>query len=189
VNLSMHAELAFDYFQARSLDAEEQILETTVKEYGQALELNESRFKGGIASEVDVEQAKTILQTTHAQAIDVGVARAQYEHAVAILIGKPPAEFGLPPLPLTAPPPHVPIYVPSELLERRPDIAASERLVASANAQIGVAKTAYYPLVNLGASGGFESSAITTLINGPSGLWSMGLSAVGRCSTLEDGAP
>jgi len=109
----------------------------------------------------------------------VGVARAQYEHAVAILTGKPPAEFSLPPLPLTAPPPHVPVSVPSELLERRPDIAAAERLVASANAQIGVAKTAYYPMINLGTSGGFESSAITTLINGPSGLWSIGLSAVG----------
>ena len=179
VNLSMHADLAVDYFEARSLDAEEQLLNSTVKEYEQALELNENRFQGGIASEVDVEQAKTILQTTQAQAIDVGVARAQYEHAVAILIGKPPAEFSLPPLPLSAPPPHVPISLPSELLERRPDIAAAERLVASANAQIGVAKTAYYPLVNLGASGGFESSAITTLINGPSGLWSIGLSAVG----------
>ncbi len=179
VNLSMHADLAVDYFQARSLDAEEQLLNSTVKEYEQALELNENRFQGGIASEVDVEQAKTILQTTLAEAIDVDVARAQYEHAVAILVGKPPAEFSLPPLPLTAPPPHVPISVPSELLERRPDIAAAERLVASANAQIGVAKTAYYPMINLGASGGFESSAITTLINGPSGLWSIGLSAVG----------
>jgi NodT family efflux transporter outer membrane factor (OMF) lipoprotein len=109
----------------------------------------------------------------------VGVVRAQYEHAVAILIGKPPAEFSLPPLPLTAPPPHVPISVPSELLERRPDIAAAERLVASANAQIGVAKSAYYPIINLGASGGFESSAITTLLNGPAGLWSIGLSAIG----------
>jgi NodT family efflux transporter outer membrane factor (OMF) lipoprotein len=179
VNLSMHADLAVDYFQARSLDAEEQLLTSTVKDYEQALELNESRFHGGVASEVDVEQAKTQLQTTRAQAIDVGVARAQFEHAVAILIGKPPAEFALPPLPLTAPPPHIPVSVPSELLERRPDIAAAERRVASANAQIGVAKTAYYPLINLGASGGFESSAISTLINGPSGLWSIGLSAVG----------
>jgi len=179
VNLSMHADLAVDYFQARSLDAEEQLLNSTVKDYEQALDLNENRFQGGIASEVDVEQAKTQLQTTRAEAIDVGVLRAQYEHAVAILIGKPPAEFGLPPLPLAAPPPHVPVSVPSELLERRPDIAAAERRVASANAQIGVAKTAYYPLINLGASGGFESSAITTLINGPSGLWSIGLSAVG----------
>jgi NodT family efflux transporter outer membrane factor (OMF) lipoprotein len=179
VNLSMHADLAVDYFQARSLDAEVQLLNSTVKQYEQALDLNESRFQGGIASEVEVEQAKTQLQTTRAIAIDVGVARAQYEHAVAILIGKPPAEFSLPPLPLTAPPPHVPISIPSELLERRPDIAAAERRVAAANAQIGVAKSAYYPLVNLSASGGFESSAITTLISGPSGLWSIGLSAVG----------
>ncbi|MGA9507654.1 MAG: efflux transporter outer membrane subunit [Candidatus Sulfotelmatobacter sp.] len=179
VNLSIHANLAVDYFQARSLDAEEQLLNTTVTQYEQALQLTESRFQGGVASEVEVEQAKTILQTTRAQAVDVGVARAQYEHAVAILIGKPPAEFSLPPLPLTAPPPHVPIDVPSELLERRPDIAAAERLVASANAQIGVAQSAYYPTINLGGSGGFESSAITTLINGPSGLWSFGLSAVG----------
>ena len=184
VNLSMHADLAVDYFQSRSLDAQEQLLNSTAKQYEQALELTESRFQGGIASEVEVQQAKTILQTTRAAAIDVGVLRAQYEHAVAILIGKPPEELSLPPLPLTAPPPHVPISVPSELLERRPDIAAAERRVASANAQIGVAKTAYYPLINLSASGGFESSAITTLINGPSGLWSIGLSAVG---TVFDG--
>ena len=179
VKLSMHADLAIDYFQARSLDAQEQLLNSTVTQYEQALELTQSRFEGGIASEVEVEQAKTQLQTTRAAAIDVGVLRAQYEHAVAILIGKPPAEFSLPPLPLTAPPPHLPISVPSELLERRPDIAAAERRVASANAQIGVAKSAYYPLVNLGASGGFESSSITSLLNGPSGLWSIGLSAVG----------
>jgi NodT family efflux transporter outer membrane factor (OMF) lipoprotein len=184
VNLSMHADLAVDYFQARSLDAEEQLLNTTVKQYEQALELTESRFQGGIASEVEVEQAKTILQTTRAATIDVGVLRAQYEHAVAILIGKPPAEFSLPPLPLNAPPPHVPISVPSELLERRPDIAAAERRVAAANARIGVAKSAYYPVLNLGASGGFESSAITTLLTGPAGLWSIGLSALG---TVFDG--
>ena len=194
VNLSMHADVAVDYFQARSLDAEEQLLNSTVMQYEQALELNENRFQGGIASEVEVEQAKTQLQTTRAAAIDVGVLRAQYEHAVAILIGKPPAEFSLPPLPLTAPPPHVPISVPAELLERRPDIAAAERRVASANAQIGVAKSAYYPVISLGGSGGFESSAITTLLNGPSGLWSVGLSAagtvfdVGRRRALNDQA-
>jgi NodT family efflux transporter outer membrane factor (OMF) lipoprotein len=194
VNLSMHADLAIDYFQARSLDAEEQLLSSTVKQYEQALQLNERRFEGGIGSEVEVEQAKTQLQTTRAAAIDVGVLRAQYEHAVAILIGKPPAEFSLPPLPLTAPPPHVPVSLPSELLERRPDIAAAERRVAAANAQIGVAKSAYYPLISLGASGGFESSAITTLLNGPSGLWSLGLSAAetvfdgGRRHSLNDQA-
>jgi len=194
VNLSMHADLAVDYFQARSLDAEEQLLNSTVTQYEQALELTQNRYDGGIASEVEVEQARTILQTTRAEAVDVGVSRAQFEHAVAILIGKPPAEFSLPPLPLTAPPPHIPVGVPSDLLERRPDIAAAERLVASANAQIGVAKSAYYPLINLGATGGFESSAITTLINGPSGLWSIGLSAVqtvfdgGRRHALNDEA-
>ena len=179
VNLSMHADLAIDYFEARSLDAEEQLLNSTVKEYEQALVLNESRFQGGMSSEVEVQQAKTQLETTSAQAIDVGVLRAQYEHAVAILIGKPPAEFSLPPLPLTAPPPPIPVSVPSELLERRPDIAAAERRVAAANAQIGVAKAAYYPAINLGASGGFESSYITDLFIGPSALWSVGVSAVG----------
>jgi len=179
VNLSMHADLAIDYFQARSLDAEEQLLTSTVKQYEDALELTQSRFQGGLSSEVEVQQAKTQLETTRAQAIDVGVLRAQYEHAVAILIGKPPADLSLPPLPLTAPPPPVPVNMPSELLERRPDIAAAERRVAAANAQIGVAKSAYYPVISLTGTGGFESSSITTLLSGPSGLWSFGVSAVG----------
>jgi NodT family efflux transporter outer membrane factor (OMF) lipoprotein len=177
VNLSMHADLATFYFMARSLDAEEQLLNSTVTEYEQALELIQSRYAGGIASELEVQQADTQLETTRAEAVDVGVARAQYEHAIAILMGKPPADFSLPPLPLTTPPPPIPVSVPSQLLERRPDIAAAERRVASANAQIGVAKSAYYPIVNLAATGGFESSVITTLIQGPSGLWSVGLSA------------
>jgi len=178
VNLSMHSQLALFYFQARLLDAEEQLLNSTVTQYEQALELIESRFAGGIDSELQVQQARTQLETTRAQAIDVGVARAQYEHAVAVLIGKPPATFRLPPLPLTMPPPPIPTGLPSELLERRPDIAAAERRMASANAQIGVAKAAYYPLVNLAAAGGFESGKITTLISGPSILWSAGPSAV-----------
>jgi NodT family efflux transporter outer membrane factor (OMF) lipoprotein len=178
VNLSMHAQLALDYFQACMLDAEEQLLNSTVKQYEQALELIENRFAGGLASDLEVQQARTQLETTRAQAIDVGVARAQYEHAVAVLIGKPPASLSLPPLPLTTPPPPIPVGLPSELLERRPDIAAAERLMASANAQIGVAKSAYYPLVNLAAAGGFESGSITTLLSGPSVLWSAGPSAV-----------
>ena len=178
VNLSMHAQLALDYFEARMLDAEEQLLNSTVTQYEHALELIESRFAGGIASDVEVQQAETQLETTRAQAIDVGVARAQYEHAVAVLIGKPPASFRLAPLPLTTPPPRIPVGLPSDLLERRPDIAADERLMASANAQIGVAKAAYYPLLNLAAAGGFESGSITTLISGPSILWSAGPSAV-----------
>jgi NodT family efflux transporter outer membrane factor (OMF) lipoprotein len=178
VNLSIHSQLALDYFQARILDAEEQLLNSTVTQYEQALELIETRFAGGIASDLEVQQARTQLETTRAQAIDVGVARAQFEHAVAILIGKPPAEFSLAALPLTTPPPSIPAGVPSELLERRPDIAAAERRMASANAQIGVATAAYYPTISLGATGGFESGIISTLISGPSVLWSMGGSAI-----------
>ena len=194
VNLSMHAQLALYYFQARLLDAEEQLPNSTVTQYEQALELIKSRYAGGIASDVEVQQAETQLETTRAQAIDVGVARAQYEHAVAVLIGKPPASFSLAPLPLTMPPPAIPVGLPSELLERRPDIAAAERQMAAANAQIGVAKAAYYPNLSLGASGGFESSAITTLVSGPSVLWSAGPSAlftvfdVGRRRAASDQA-
>jgi NodT family efflux transporter outer membrane factor (OMF) lipoprotein len=178
VNLSMHAQLALDYFQARTLDAEGQLLNSTVTQYQQALDLIESRYAGGLASDLEVQQARTQLETTRAQAIDVGVARAQYEHAVAVLIGKPPADFSLAALPLTAPPPAIPAGLPSELLERRPDIAAAERRMASANAQIGVAKAAYYPTITLGATGGFESGAISTLLTGPSALWSVGGSAI-----------
>jgi NodT family efflux transporter outer membrane factor (OMF) lipoprotein len=194
VNLSMHSQLALYYFQARLLDAEEQLLNSTVGQYEQALQLIESRYAGGIASDVEVQQAKTQLETTRAQAIDVGVARAQYEHAVAVLVGKPPAEFSLPPLPLTMPPPSIPVALPSELLERRPDIAAAERRMAAANAQIGVAKAAYYPNISLGAAGGFESGVITTLLSGPSVLWSAGPSAaltlfdVGRRRAASDQA-
>jgi len=184
VNLSMHATLATDYFAARSLDAEEKLLRDTVAQYQQAFELNQDRYAGGVASEVDVEQARTILETTRAEAVDVGVARAQYEHAVAVLTGKPPAGFTLPPMPLSAPPPPIPVGVPSELLERRPDIAGTEREVASANSQIGLAKLAYYPLIDLTASGGFDSGSITTLLQGPSGLWSIGAAAA---VTIFDG--
>ena len=184
VNLTMHADLAVDYFAARTLDAEEKLLRDTVAQYQQALDLNDERYKGGLASEVEVEQARTILETTRAQLVDVGVARAQYEHATAVLVGKPPADFSLPPLPLTTPPPPIPVGVPSELLERRPDVAGAERRVASANAQVGLAKTAYYPLVNIFGSGGFESGSITTLLQGPSALWSVGASVA---QTIFDG--
>jgi NodT family efflux transporter outer membrane factor (OMF) lipoprotein len=184
VNLSVHAQLALFYFQARSLDAQEQLLNSTVQYYDQALQLNVSRFKGGVGSEVEVEQARTQLETTRAQAIDVGVARAQFEHAVAVLIGKAPASFSLPPLPLQTPPPSIPTGVPSELLERRPDIASAERKMAAANARIGVAKAAYYPLLNLTAAGGFESGALTTLLQGPAGFWAIGSSAL---QTVFDG--
>lgn len=184
VSLTMHAELAIDYFAARALDTEEKLLQDTVTQYQSALQLNEDRYAGGLASEVEVEQARTILETTQAQAVDVGVARAQFEHAVAVLVGKPPAEFTLPPLPLTAPPPRIPVGMPSQLLERRPDIAAAERQVASANSQIGLAKLAYYPIIDLAAGGGFDSGSITTLFSGPSAIWAVGGAAA---MTLLDG--
>lgn len=184
VNLSMHATLAVDYFAARTLDTEEKLLNDTVAQYQQAFQLNEDLYEGGLGSEVAVEQAKTILQTTRAQSVDVGVARAQFEHSVAVLVGKAPADFSLPPMPLKTPPPAIPVGVPSELLERRPDIAAAERRVAAANAQIGLAETAYYPLVNIIGTGGFESGSITTLLQGPGAMWAVGASAA---QTIFDG--
>jgi NodT family efflux transporter outer membrane factor (OMF) lipoprotein len=180
----MHATLAVDYFAARTLDTEQKLLQDTVAQYQRAYQLNEDLYQGGLGSEVEVEQAQTILQTTRAQLVDVGIARAQYEHAVAVLVGKAPEDFTLLPLPLTTPPPPIPVGIPSELLERRPDIAAAERRVAAANAQIGLAETAYYPLVNIIGTGGFESGSITTLLQGPGAMWSVGASVV---QTLFDG--
>jgi NodT family efflux transporter outer membrane factor (OMF) lipoprotein len=177
ITLSMHEQLALSYFEARNLDAQEQLLNSTVSQYEEALELTQSRFQGGLGSEVEFEEAKTVLETTRAQAIDTGVLRAQYEDAIAALIGEPASSFHFSPDPLKGAPPSIPTQLPSELLERRPDIAAAERRVASANAQIGVAKTAYYPTITLGAAGGFESGVITTLLSGPSTLWSVGASA------------
>ncbi|MFZ0521837.1 MAG: efflux transporter outer membrane subunit [Candidatus Acidiferrales bacterium] len=174
VSLSLHAELASDYFQLRGLDAQKQLLDSTVQSYEKALELTESRYHGGLASAVDVAQAQTILETTRAESVDVEVQRAAFEHAIAVLIGKPAAQFSLPPTPLNAPPPLVPAGLPSDLLERRPDISAAERRVQEQNAQIGVAKAAYYPLVTLGASGGFESAVAGTLLQGPSAFWMLG---------------
>jgi NodT family efflux transporter outer membrane factor (OMF) lipoprotein len=178
VNLTMHADLALDYFQARTLDAEERLLNETVAQYQETLDLNQSLFREGLTSILTVQQAQTQLETTRAAAVDVGVLRAQYEHAVAVLVGKPPETFSLPPLPLTTPPPPIPAGLPSDLLERRPDIAAGERMVAAANAQIGVATSAYYPLINLAATSGFESGSITSLFQGPGVFWSFGPSAV-----------
>lgn len=174
VNLSLHAELATDYFQLRGLDAQKQLLDSTVQSYEKALELTENRYHGGLASAVDVAQAQTILETTRAQAVDVEVQRSAFEHAIAVLIGKPAAEFSIAPIPLAAPPPVVPAGVPSDLLERRPDISAAERRVQEQNAQIGVARAAYFPLVTLSGTGGFESAVFTTLIQGPSGFWMLG---------------
>jgi NodT family efflux transporter outer membrane factor (OMF) lipoprotein len=184
VSLSLHSELAFDYFSLRGLDLQKQLLDATVVDFEKALQLTQARYHGGVASDVDVAQAETLLETTRAQDIEIGVARAQFEHAIAVLTGQPASTFSLPPAPLTAAPPQIPLGVPSELLERRPDIAAAERRVASANAQIGIAIAAYYPQVSLSAAGGLESTAIGTLLQGPSALWSVGGSAL---ETVLDG--
>ena len=173
VSLSVHAELALDYFALRGLDAQKQLLESTVVSYEKALDLTQTRYRGGLASAVDVAQAQTQLETTRSEAIDVQVQRAQFEHAIAVLIGKPPAEFTLALLPLTTPPPSLSAGLPSELLQRRPDIAAAERRVEEANANIGVARAAYFPAVTLSAGGGFESTSVGTLLQGPSGFWSL----------------
>lgn len=174
VRLSIQATLAQDYFQLHTLDAQKRLLDETVIAYQKALELTNNRYASGVASRADVLQAETQLKTTQAQAIDVGVQRSQTEHAIALLIGKPASVFSSAVTPLAAVPPPIPVGVPSELLERRPDIAASERLVASANAQIGVAEAAYYPALTLTASGGFEGSRLTNWLSWPNRLWSLG---------------
>jgi NodT family efflux transporter outer membrane factor (OMF) lipoprotein len=184
VSLGLHSELAFDYFSLRGLDLQKQLLDENVAAFEKALQLTQARYHGGVASDVDVAQAKTQLETTHAQDIETGVARAQFEHAIAVLTGQAASTFSISPSPLAAAPPQIPLVLPSELLERRPDIAAAERRVASANAQIGIAVAAYYPLVSLSASGGLESTAIGTLFQGPSALWSVGGSAF---ETVLDG--
>jgi NodT family efflux transporter outer membrane factor (OMF) lipoprotein len=178
VSLSLHAELAADYFQVRTFDADAKLLDSTVASYTRALELTQSRYGGGVASQVDVAQAQTQLETTRAQAIDVRVARAQFEHAIAVLIGQAPAKFSLPSMPLTATPPMVPTGLPSDLLERRPDISAEERRMAVANEQIGIATAAYYPTISLSATGGFEGNSISNWFVGPGGFVSAGASAV-----------
>ena len=178
VSLSIHAALAVDYFQLRSLDAEEELLNSSVATFQRALDLTQNRYEGGVASAIDVAQAQTQLETTRAQAIDVQVARAQFEHAMAVLTGVPASSFSLPNTPLKEVPPTMPVGLPSDLLERRPDIAAAERRVASANEEVGIARAAYFPTISLSGNGGFESTSLTNLLSGPSGFFSAGASAL-----------
>jgi NodT family efflux transporter outer membrane factor (OMF) lipoprotein len=175
IRLSTQAALAQNYFQLCALDAQKKLLDATVAAYQKAMELTNRRYASGVSSRADALQAETQFKTTQAQAIDVGVQRAQLEHAIALLVGKPASVLSIPVTPLAATPVAVPFGIPSELLERRPDIAAAERRLAAANAQIGVAKAAYFPNIVLNATGGFESSHLSDWLSWPSRLWSVGL--------------
>jgi NodT family efflux transporter outer membrane factor (OMF) lipoprotein len=177
VNLSLQAELASDYFSLRSLDAQQKLLTATVASLQGQLELTAKRMAGGVGTEADVAQARTQLETVSAQLVEIGVARAQFEHAIATLTGQQAATFTLPTQPLDLALPTIPLGVPSQLLERRPDIAAAERRTAAANAQIGIAQSAFYPTISLGGAGGFESMSAGTWLQGPGSLWSLGAQA------------
>jgi len=177
LDLVLHAELATDYFELRGLDSDARLLEKAVADYQHQLELNQQLVKGGLATEVVVAQALTQLETTRAQLVDVNQARGQFEHAIATLINKEAREVTLQPAPLDQELPSIPVGVPSQLVERRADVSATERRTAAANARIGIAMSAYYPNVVIGGGGGFESTNIGTLIQGPSALWSLGAQA------------
>jgi NodT family efflux transporter outer membrane factor (OMF) lipoprotein len=172
--LSAQAQLALSYFQLRQLDTERKLLDETVEALGRSLQLTQNRYTAGVAAKVDVVQAQTLLRTTQAQAIDLGVQRAQLEHAIALLVGKAPSGLSIPAGTLGALPPPVPVGLPSSLLERRPDIAAAERRAAAANAQIGVAKAAYFPQLTLSATGGYQSTSLADWFTAPSRFWSVG---------------
>jgi NodT family efflux transporter outer membrane factor (OMF) lipoprotein len=172
--LIYQAELASDYFQMQGLDASRQLLDATVKSYAQNLQLTEDRFQGGVASMGDVAQAETQLESARLQLTDLGVQRAQFEHAIAVLTGKPPSELSIPESGKQSPPPISMVGIPSTLLERRPDIATAERQVEAANEQIGIAKAAFYPTLNLGASAGVQTAAVLDLLTWPGRFWSVG---------------
>jgi NodT family efflux transporter outer membrane factor (OMF) lipoprotein len=176
--LSLHAELAVDYFALQGLDREKQLLNQAVASYEQALQLTNNRFTGGIASQADVALAETQLETTRALTVDEDVQRAALEHAIATLVGEPASTFALERSPITATPPGVPPEIPSTLLERRPDIAGAERRVAAASAQVGVTRAAWYPIISLSGAAGVESSSFGKLLTATSTLWSVGPAAL-----------
>jgi NodT family efflux transporter outer membrane factor (OMF) lipoprotein len=184
VRLTLHAELATDWFLLKGLDAEQRLLGEAIDSYARALELTRARHAQGIVSGVDVAQAETQLETTRVEATDLEIDRAQLEHAIAVLVGKPPAELTIPPSPLDLPAPGIPALLPAELLERRPDIAAAERRVAAANAQVGVATAAFFPRLLLAATAGLQTTSLGSLFSAPSRFWSLGPSLV---QTLFDG--
>jgi NodT family efflux transporter outer membrane factor (OMF) lipoprotein len=175
--LAARATLAQDYFALRVADSTKRLLVETVQAYQRSLELTQNRYAAGVVARVDVVQAEVQLKTAQAQLIDVGVNRAQLEHAIAMLVGEPPANFALAPGDLALKVPSVPVALATELLERRPDIAAAERAMAAANAQIGVAKSAYFPAITLSASTGFRTTTLANLLTAPSRFWSLGAAA------------
>jgi NodT family efflux transporter outer membrane factor (OMF) lipoprotein len=194
-SLSLHAELALDYFELRNADAQKQLLDDTVKAYTDAMQLTQNRFVGGAAPKSDVAQAQTQLDGARVEDTDVTVMRAQYEHAIATLIGKPPAEFSISFAPQTTLRlPVIPVGLPTTLLERRPDIAAGERRVAEANEQIGIARAAYYPSLTLDAAAGLEGNTIANLFSWASRIWAVGpqmsdtLFDAGRRRAVSDSA-
>ena len=172
--LSLQALLAQDYLLLRVQDAEIQLLRDTVAAYERSLLLTQNQYKAGIVARGDVAQAEAQLASTKAQLLDATVQRAQFEHAIAVLVGKPPSDLSIAPRPMNTVFPQIPVSLPSELLERRPDIAAAERRTATANAQIGVAQAAFYPSLSLGATGGVQSSVIGDLLSLPARYWSIG---------------
>lgn len=172
--LLYQAELAADYFQIQGLDASRQLLDDTVKSYERYVQLTQDRYDGGVASMGDVALAQTQLETARVQLVDLGVQRAQFEHAIAVLAGKPPSDLSLLPMPHQSPLPESQIGIPSALLERRPDVAAAERQVAAANEQIGIAKAALYPLLAFGASAGSQTTTFLDMLTWPSRFWSVG---------------
>ena len=182
--LSAQGTLAQTYFSLRSLDAMQKLLDDTVVAYEKSLKLTQNQYAQGVAARSDVIQAQAQLQSAQAAAIDNGIARAQDEHAIAVLVGEPPSTFSIAPSPLTATPPAVPAQMPSALLERRPDIAAAERAAKAANEQIGVAIAAFFPSLTLSASGGFESSVLSQLLTAPARFWTLGPQLAG---TIFDG--
>lgn len=192
--LTLQAELAVDYFEARSADAQEKLLNDTVQYYEEAYRITNNRFEGGVAPKSDVDQAQTQLEAARVQARDITLQRAQFEHAIAVLLGKPPASFTLINTPLNARPPAIPPGLPSELLERRPDIAAAERRVAEANDRIGIARAAFYPTISLSGAVGVGSTSLVNLFSPESLLWSLGptlsqtLFDAGRRASLSEQA-
>jgi len=178
VRLAVQGQLAGDYMQLRGADELKRLLEEAAKAYGESLRITENQYNAGIVSASDVAQARTQLATTRAQAIAVGVLRAQLEHAIAVLIGKPPADLTIPPVASLPPLPEIPPELPSTLLERRPDIAAAERRMAAANAEIGVAAAAFFPDITLSAEAGASAMQLAKLLSASSRLWSFGSTLV-----------